>query len=37
MQCRDEKHIILVLEFIIQLTLQAKKKKKNGLNVISKY
>lgn len=26
-QCGDEKHIILVLEFIIQLTLQAKKKK----------
>lgn len=26
MQCRDEKHIILVLEFIIQLTLQAKNK-----------
>ena len=25
-QCRDEKHIILVLEFVIQLTLQAKKK-----------
>lgn len=26
-QCRDEKHVILILEFIIQLALQAKKKK----------